>query len=222
MSGYVLAIRPQPGLDDTLRTGEALGLPMRGMPLSEICPVAWQAPDPDGFDALLIGSANAIRHGGAALGRYRHLPVHAVGATTAAVASEAGFTVEQTGEGGLQQLLDAHGGPRRYLRLGGLERVPLTPPAGSTIEERVVYQSVTRNGDPGTIGGARLVLLHSAAAARQFHDECIRCDIDPAALRIACLGPRIAEAAGLGWGEVGIADQPNDAALLALAQDMCH
>ena len=38
------------------------------MPLFEVEPVAWEAPDAGGFDGLLLTSANAVRHGGAAIG----------------------------------------------------------------------------------------------------------------------------------------------------------
>ena len=41
-------------------------------------------------------------------------------------------------------------------------------------------------------------------------------------LRIAALAPRIAAAAGDGWGEVATAALPSDAALLALARQMCQ
>ena len=222
MSGKILAIRPQPGLDDTLRAGAALGLTLRGAPLFEIRPVGWNAPDPDEFDALLVGSANAFRHGGPQLDLFRDLPVHAVGKTTAAAAEAAGFTVDAIGTGGLQGLLDTRTGPLAYLRLAGRERVVLDPPTGITIAERVVYESVALELDPAMIDGVDLVLIHSAEAARHFRGECERLGIDIAGLRIACLGPRIAQAAGLGWAQVATASQPDDPHLLALARDMCH
>ena len=65
MSGFVLAVRPEPGLAATMAAGKAIGLNMIGYPLFEVRPLAWKCPDPTEFDALLIGSANAIRHGGA-------------------------------------------------------------------------------------------------------------------------------------------------------------
>ena len=42
------------------------------------------------------------------------------------------------------------------------------------------------------------------------------------AIALAALAPRVAEAAGGGWREVRCASEPSEAALLALACDMCH
>ena len=72
------------------------------------------------------------------------------------------------------------------------------------------------------LGQGALVLLHSAAAARHFAAECDRCGVPRGAVRLAALGPRIAAAAGEGWREVRSAAEPREAALLALARQMCH
>ena len=57
----------------------------------------------------------------------------------------ASLTVALTGSGGLAALLD-HLAPdhRRLLRLAGAERIDLTPPAGVSLIERVVYASTPR------------------------------------------------------------------------------
>ena len=67
----VIAIRPEPGLSATVERGRKLGLAIERCPLFEVRPVRWEAPDAARFDVLLIGSANAIRHGGDWLERYR-------------------------------------------------------------------------------------------------------------------------------------------------------
>jgi uroporphyrinogen-III synthase len=72
------------------------------------------------------------------------------------------------------------------------------------------------------LGEGALVLLHSAAAARHFAAECERLAVQRGAIRLAALGPRIAEAAGAGWADVRSATEANEPALLALARDMCH
>ena len=66
-----------------------------------------------------------------------------------------------------------------------------------------------------------IVLLHSANAAAHFANECSRMDVKRDQIRLACLGPRIADAAGNGWAEKTIAEQPNDSALLVLVKNMC-
>lgn len=221
----IFVIRPEPGLQSTLQAAREMELPAIGMPLFEVLPLRWQAPDPADFDALLLGSGNAIRHGGAALEQFRDLPVQAVGKATADAAREAGFTVEQVGEGGLQSVLDANDAPTRYLRLGGVEKVSLDP-GPHTIEERDVYEvralPITGSAQVSLRAGKPCVLLHSAAAARHFASEVDRIGLDRAAIRLACIGPRVAEAAGGGWAMVECAPQPSDAAILALARDMCH
>lgn len=91
--------------------------------------------------------------------------------------------------------------------------------------ERVVYASraqpmpaelVTLLGEPA------LVALHSAEAAHHFAAECVRNGLRRARLRLCALGPRIAAAAGDGWGEVAVAADTSDRALLALARQMCQ
>lgn len=222
----LIVIRPEPGCKTTVAAARALGLDAHGFPLFEVRAVAWDSPDPARFDALLIGSGNAIRHGGPAISAYLTLPVHAVGETTAREARAAGFADVRAGNGGLQPVLD--GLPpehRRLLRLAGRERTELTPPPGVTIEERVVYESAPLPL-PGALAGMLeeqcVVLLHSGEAARHFAAQCDLGQIARNGIAIAALAPRIAEAAGGGWAEVRSAATAQDQALLALAQVMCQ
>lgn len=222
----IFAIRPEPGLQSTLQLGREMSMGILGRPLFEVIPLAWDAPDPASFDALLLGSANAIRHGGAALEAFRHLPVYAVGEATADAARAAGFEVGQTGSGGLQAVLDDTKGPLRFLRLAGSEHVPLDPPQGITITTRTVYDvramPITGSDEVSLRASEPLVLLHSAAAARHFAGECKRRGLDKGRIALACIGPRVAAAAGKGWRDCQSAPQADDYALLALARDMCH
>lgn len=221
---YVLAVRPEPGLAATMAAGEELGLNMIGYPLFEVRALDWQCPDPASIDALLIGSANAIRHGGAALGRLKDKPVHAVGETTAAVAREVGFTVATTGSGGLQNVLDQVEAPTRLLRIAGAERVPLVPPEGVEMTEAVVYEAVALElpeplrplHDLGLT-----VLLHSAAAAEQFDRESRRLALQRSRIRLAVIGPRVASSAGKGWHSIHVSPAPSDRALLEMVREVC-
>lgn len=216
----LLIVRPEPGCVETVAAARALGLEAHGAPLFAIGPVDWTLPE-GAFDALLAGSANAFRHGGAGLAKLRALPVHAVGKATAEAARQAGFAVSTIGEGGLQNVLDQLDPPLRLLRLAGAERVALTPPAGIALTECVVYAAVplslTNRPD-----GPTVVALHSAAAAQHFAAECDRLSLDRHLLSLACIGPRVAAAAGESWAEVRAASVPTDAALLALAAEMCQ
>lgn len=222
----VIVIRPQPGCGATTDAARAAGLDARDFPLFEIRPVAWRPPPAESFDALLLGSANALRQAGPALAAYRGKAVYAVGAATAGAAIGAGLEVAATGTGGiaalLPQLAPAH---RRLLRLCGRERVMLTPPRGVTIRECVVYAS-----EPLPLPRAlatllrrpALVLLHSAEAAGHFAGLCDTHRVDRANLVLAAIGPRVARAAGGGWAAVGTADVSSDAAMLALARELCQ
>jgi len=87
----LIVIRPEPGCTATVSAARAAGLDPHGFPLFAVVARSWQAPPPDQFDALLLGSANALRAAGPGLAALRHLPAYCVGETTAAAAREAGL-----------------------------------------------------------------------------------------------------------------------------------
>ncbi len=203
-----------------------MGLDACAFPLFAIRELGWEPVARDAVDALLLGSANALRHGGAALERYRGLPAYAVGERTAEAAREAGLDVILTGNGGLQGVLSrvdpAH---RRLLRLAGRERIVLDLPPGLSITTCEVYASEALHlpdGLKALLATPAIVLLHSGEAAAHFARACAEAGIDRAQIRLAALGPRIVDAAGSGWAAIAIAPEPNDAALLALARDLCQ
>jgi uroporphyrinogen-III synthase len=225
MTAQVLVLRPEPGLSATCAAAHRLGLKVQGYALSQIVPVAWTSPDPDTIDALLIGSANAMLHGGAALEAFRGKPAYVVGAATAEAVRAGGFAVAAQGQGGLQKVLDAIAPPQRLLRIAGEEHIELNAPAGITITTVIAYRSKMRALDPvvqDLAGENPLVLLHSAATARHFAMECERLGLDRSLVTLAALGPRIVAAAGAGWRAVHTAARPDDAALLEMVQDLCE
>ncbi|QWC58237.1 uroporphyrinogen-III synthase [Erythrobacter sp. 3-20A1M] len=202
-----------------------MGLRVTGLPLSQAEPVEWTAPAV-AYDGLLVGSANVFRHGGAELDKLRDVPVLAVGERTADAARRAGWRVEAAGQGGLQALLDALSPqPRRLLRLAGEQRVELAAPDSVEIDTVTLYRVRHHRLTPAQaalFSRGSVVLLHSGEAAAHFARECDRSGIDRSALSVAALAPRIAEAAGPGWGTVEVAPAPNDAALLAIAGELCE
>lgn len=218
----ILVIRPQPGCGQTAAAGRALGLTMIESPLFAVEQVGWIPPDPAEVGALLLGSANAVRHAGAGLGAFCHLPVHAVGEATARAAREAGLMVASIGRGTLQEVLDALG-PQSLplLRLAGEVQLPLALPEGCRIITRIVYRSralpLPAPLAHRLMEAGGLVLLHSAEAARHFAARIDDAGIDRAALALVALGPRIAAAAGQGWAHIAWPDTMSDEALLALA-----
>lgn len=222
----VIAIRPEPGLAQTIDSGREAGLRVVGCAMFEVTPLGWDAPGSERFDGLLLGSANAIRHGGPQIAQYLDLPVYAVGRKTARLARSSGYSIARCGEGGLQELLDGLGDQRlRLLRLGGTDQVALSVNPGMVLTEISVYENRALPAPDQCVklleqGG--IVLLHSALAAEHFAKECNRLGIDRANVRIAALGPRIADAAGQGWADVQSAAVPSDEALLELAGNMCQ
>lgn len=225
MSRPIFVIRPEPGCSATVAAGRRLGLAIEGWPLFEVNSLAWDPPPPDRIDGLLLGSANAVRQAGPGLLAFRGKRAFAVGRATARAAEAAGLTVAAVGQGGLQPLLETLRPPLTLLRLAGEEHLPLKRPLGIVVETRIVYHIVASQLPEALAAAMReggLVLLHSATAARHLAAECDRLEVPRAALALAALGPRIADAAGEGWLERRSARSPLDAALLALARDLCH
>lgn len=222
----IFTIRPEPGFSATRAAAAKQGLVIEGAPLFEIRPCDWRAPDRGDVDALLVGSANAFRHGGPQLEQLTGMPAYVVGERTADAAREAGFLVGAAGSGGLQAVVDGLAGQQlRLLRIAGKDHVPLHPQAGIAISTRIAYASTALEMQPAIAARLRMggvVLLHSALAARHFRAECQRLQIPLGILRIAALGPRILDAAGGGWGMAQAAQVPDEGELLALASQLCH
>ena len=203
-----------------------MGLDVRAFPLFEVRALDWKLVPPEDVDALLLGSANAVRHGGPALERYRGLPAYVVGEATAVVARKAGLKVIAIGKGGMQQVLDRLApGHSRLLRLAGRERLDLTLPERATVTTREVYASEALPFPPELarlLADPAVVLLHSGEAAAHFAKGCTENGIARAHLALAAIGPRVAARAGTGWAALRSASEPSDAALLALAFQMCQ
>jgi uroporphyrinogen-III synthase len=220
----VVVIRPEPGNAATVAAAQALGLTALAFPLFEMAPAVWEVPDPEPYQALLAGSANVFRLGGAGLSHLTMLPVHAVGAVTAAAACTAGFAVDRIGEGGLQPLV-ATLPPGRYLRLAGEKHVPLAMPEDVEVEDIVVYAARGIAMPPALVAALAepaVVLLHSGEAAQHFAAESDRLGVHRQHLALACLAPRIGALAGQGWQHIEIAETRSDQAVLALAAQMCE
>lgn len=210
-------MRPQPGADATAARAAALGLKARVTPLFAIESTAWDPPDPSRFDALLLTSANALRHAGPRLSTLRSLPAMTVGEATAAAAREAGLTVAAVGEDDAASLLASLPLPLRMLHLCG-EDVTSSDSVGHHVEHCRVYRAVAVP-DPGPLAlSGQVVLVHSSRAACRLAELVT----DRATIRIAAISSAAAAASGLGWEHIASAETPTDAALLALAARLCQ
>jgi uroporphyrinogen-III synthase len=211
MSLALIVLRPQPGADATAERARALGLQVAVAPLFAITPMAWEAPDPQNFDALLFTSASAVRAAGD-IARYAHLPVVAVGEATAEAARAAGLTIAETGEADGKAVVAA----TRYhklLHLAGRRHAPLDDPRVTSVP---VYAAEAL--PPPELPTSGVALLHSGRAARRFAAIVIaRQNYD-----LVTISAQVAEDAGHGWRSVVAAEHPRDAAMLALAAPLCE
>ena len=215
-------LRPEPGATATCEAARAAGLRPERMPLFAIEPVSWQAPDPGSFDAILLTSANATRHGGAELGKVRGLPVYAVGEATASEARAAGLAVTSVGNGGVDSLLETIDPALRLLHLcGESRREPLAPVQAITSVPVYRAREVKSVAGLGRIAGS-IVAVHSPRAGARLAEVAANAGLDIGRTAIAAISAEAGRACGSGWESVDVAERPNDSALLALACALCN
>ena len=220
MSRPILILRPQPGAGATAVRAAALGLEPALAPLFTIRPITWEAPDPSVFDAVLLTSANAARHGG---DQFLLLPCYAVGPSTAAAAKQAGYEQVIIGpsDGAAAAAAMAGDGIRRALHLVGRDHVGIAA-EGVSIDRRIVYAAEAVQALPEAAQQAlarnALVLLHSPRAASLF----AALVEERGQIAVAAISAAAAKAAGPGWAAMAIAAEPRDEALLELAVQLCQ
>jgi len=219
----VVVLRPEPGNTRTATALRALGMDVRQIPLFAVVPVDWTSPDPARFDALLLTSANAVRHAGIGVEALKHLPVVAVGEATAAAARAAGFGVALTGnaDGRAAVALAQDRGFARLLHLTGRDRAATgeAEDRDRAVEPVTVYAS---NPVPLDDAVARsfennAILLHSTRAATRLAALVDTSGAARARIALVAISQAVGDAAGAGWRDVAIAPQPTDAAVVACA-----
>ena len=219
----VIIVRPEPGASATAARAAALGLDARTVPLFAIEPVAWHVPNVAAHDALLLTSANAVRHAGPGLATLARLPCHAVGAATAAAARGAGLNVVAVGTSGAQPLVDAmtSSGHRAIMWLAGEERSDIDG-GPARITALACYRAaaiIDPAGWTAAIARPAVVLLHSVRAARRAATMAGEARNHLIALGISAA---VRTAAGAGWEASHAALHPDDAEMLALAAKLCQ
>lgn len=222
MTVPALVVRPEPGASATLANLQAAGVPALAVPLFVVEPLAWQPPDARAHDALLLTSANAVRHGGPNLHEVHGMSCWCVGETTAAAAMAAGFHVTHVGDSDAATLMrhpDAAG--RRWLWLAGARHQPLVaPPDGSLTIVPVYALTDCDSGDAlrQALGTPAIILAHSAAAARRLQTLIT----DRAPHHLVAISAAVAAAAGPGWRSVTAAAMPDDCEMVAIAATLCQ
>lgn len=204
MSRPIAVIRPEPGNRVTAAVIEAAGRRVIRLPLFEARPVAWEVPGPEAFDALIVTSANAMRHGGTSLARLLDLPVYAVGEATAEAARRLGFRIAATGNTGSAELiaLAQARGVAHALHLAGRERT--IEPGGIVAQVITVYATDPIPVDAraaAKLTGA-VVLVQSARTGERLAEIVDAAGIDRASIALVAIGRRAADLAGQGWEQV--------------------
>lgn len=217
MARPIAVLRPEPSNRVTAAAIEARGRRAIRLPLFKAGPLGWNAPDPDGFDALIVTSANALRHGGEGLNRLIDLPLYAVGEATAEMAKRLGFHVAATGSGGSAELLAMAeaAGVRRALHLAGRERT--VEPGGIVAEIVTVYASEAVEGVDITPLAGSVALVQSARAGARLAELVT----ERANIAIVAISEAAAAAVGNGWESItipgGVGNQAMIDAAIALA-----
>jgi uroporphyrinogen-III synthase len=208
----ILIVRPAPGNAATAAAVTAMGLEPVMVALFEVGPRAWDAVDPDGFDAVAMTSANAVRHGGGRLARFAHLPLFAVGESTAEAARAVGFSEIRVGSGDAGDLGEQLSG--RVLHLTGTDH--RTIPTAAAVTAVPVYE--TRPLVPSSPLEAEIALIHSPRAGARL------AELMPSrsAIRIVAISSAAAQACGSGWAAVHIADAPREHAMLECLRRLCE
>jgi len=212
----LLLLRPEPGLSASAARAGTLGLEVIRCPLFEVEPIGWDVPDPAKYDALLLTSANAVRHAGQGLERLKSLPAHAVGEATAAAASDAGLRVVNAGWGGGVELLATLPPSARLLHLTGEHRSPQD--SGHPIDVRIVYRSAVIDEVALPLLEGLVAAVHSPRAGARLAELATLRD----RTAIAAISRAAADACGEGWERIEIAVRPDDVSLLAVAAMLCH
>lgn len=216
----VVILRPEPGADATAERACTLGLEPVVMPLFTVGALAWTPPDPARFDALMVTSANAARYAGPELTHYAHLPLFVVGEATALACREQGLEPLGVGNSNAAALLAdiSQAGHRAVLHLCGADVVG-TECSGLTITRMPVYHSV-ESRDTLSLQAHDVLLIHSPRAG-----ERLAALVPPqqrSRLTVVAISPQALVAAGSGWMRAVAAPVPTDAAMLALARELCH
>ena len=218
----LVILRPEPGASASVERAKRLGLDAVSMPLFGVNPLEWTPPDPNIFDAVLVTSANALRHAGAGLDLFRHLPVHAVGEATADAAREAGFADVAAGKSDVDALLASLPSGLRLFYPCGRDRRDLSA-ARQAILSVPVYAAEALPMPEGFADIAdAVVAVHSPRAGERLAELADTAGIARSSVRIAAISEAAASAAGSGWETVMGAAKPNDAALLELAARLCE
>ena len=230
----MLVTRPEPDAQVTLSRLHALDIEAVATPLLVRETLDASLPPSDGFAAMVLTSANAVRSlvDRGVVGQYARLPVLAVGDRTAREAEEAGFSKVSSAAGALNDIVNA-------IAISGLKGPLFHPtgrhqsgdlakalaPLGVMVATSKIYDMVAIDALPGEIlaalgdGSIGAVLAYSRRTAEIFAALADGLDA-PQRRRIAmlCLSEAVAEPLlEAHFHRISLADRPDEDAMMALA-----
>ena len=229
----MLVTRPEPDGQMTLARLDAIGIEAVAAPVMARQTLDTSLPPPDGFTAMVLTSANAIRSLGdrQALEQYRHLPVFAVGDHTAREAREAGFARVSSAAGAFQDLVNAMTiarmrGPIFYPagKHQSADLAKALAPLGVMVATAKVYEMVAVDALPEDVvadlgGDIGAVLAYSRRSAQIFASLAAHVpDERRRNLAMLCLSEAVAEPLlAARFSRISLADRPDEDAMMSLA-----
>ena len=229
----MLVTRPEPDAQATMSRLDALGIEAVAAPLMVRQTLDASLPPADGFTAMVLTSANAVRSliDRGVVEQYRHLPVFAVGDHTAREANEAGFSRVSSAAGAFQDLVNAMTiarvpGPIFYAagRHQSADLAKALAPLGVMVATAKVYEMVAAEALPdgvldqlGDQVGA--VLAYSRRSAEIFAG--LAADLPRehrSRLAMLCLSEAVAQPLlEARFSRISLADRPDEDAMMSLA-----
>lgn len=229
----MLVTRPEPDAQATLARLDAIGIEAIAAPVMVRQTLDASLPAPDGFTAMVLTSANAVRSllDRGVLDQYRHLPVFAVGDRTAREATEAGFERVSSAAGAVQDLVNAMTiarmrGPIFYPtgKHQSADLASALAPLGVMVATSKIYDMVAIDALPGQVlaelgGDIGAVLAYSRRSAEVFATLAASLPREKrSSLAMLCLSETVAEPLlEARFNRISLADRPDEDAMMSLA-----
>lgn len=230
----MLVTRPEPDAQSTLARLTALDIEGVIAPVMVRQALDASLPPPDGFTAMVLTSANAVRTlvERGVVADYAHLPVFAVGDRTAADAVDAGFVRVSSAAGSFQDLVNAMTiarlrGPIFYPtgKHQSADLAKALAPLGVMVATAKIYEMVAVDTLPAAaldaLASAEIaaVLAYSRRTAEIF--IALTQQLDRAqrqAIGMLCISEAVAEPLlAAHFNRIGLADRPDEDGMMALA-----
>lgn len=230
----MLVTRPEPDAQSSLARLEALGIDALAAPVMTRQTLDASLPPPDGFVAMVLTSANALRTlvERGVVEQYRHLPVFAVGDRTARDAEEAGFARVSSAAGSFADLVNAMTiarmrGPLFYPtgKHQSADLAKALAPLGVMVATAKIYEMVAVEALPDAVltqladGQISAVLAYSRRTAEIFASLTDRLErTQRRAIGMLCMSESVAEPLlAAHFTRISLADRPDEDAMMALA-----